>query len=135
MIKEFLKKDYDYFSNTYLTSFPDGFDIEIFSSKCLKKLFKSVKNSFDKEHVTSYIKNNKRKFNCGYFASSNDYSDFRLTIDYEKDLKRIREIYRKNIRNTSSIKILKSLKSGQSPQNDNRNIHIENKNKYLWKKH
>ena len=31
MIKEFLKKDYDYFSNTYLTSFPDGFDIEIFS--------------------------------------------------------------------------------------------------------
>ena len=134
MIKEFLKKDYDYFSNTYLTSFPDGFDIEIFSSKCLKKLFKSVKSSFDKEHVTSYIKNNKRKFNCGYFASSNDYSDFRLTIDYEKDLKRIREIYRKNIRNTSSIKILKSLKSGQSPQNDNRNIHIENKNKYLWKK-
>lgn len=134
MIKEFLKKDYDYYSNTFLTSFPDGFDIEIFTKKCLKKLFKFAKSSFDKEHVTSFIKKNKNKFNSGYFALSNDYSNFRLTVDYKEDLKHLRKIFKKNIKYNSSSKILELLKSSQTPKNDNRNYFKKDKNKHLWTK-
>ena len=132
MIKDFLKKDYDYYSNTFLTSFPDGFDVEILTKKCLKKLFRQAKSSFDKEHVTSFIKNNKNKFNCGYFALLNDYSNFRLTVDYKEDLKKIREIFKKSIKNSSSSKILGLLKSNTAPKSDKRNFFEKNKNKSLW---
>ena len=38
MIKEIKIRKYDYFSNTIQRTFPDGLDIEIFSSSTLKKL-------------------------------------------------------------------------------------------------
>ena len=43
MIKDFLKKDYDYYSNTFLTSFPDGFDVDILTKKCLKNYSDKLK--------------------------------------------------------------------------------------------
>ena len=39
--------------------YPDGFDLEIFTTKCLEKSFKKIKTKYDQEHVTTFIRNSK----------------------------------------------------------------------------
>ena len=88
MVKIFLKQNLDYLSNTYPPTFPDGFDIEIFSCQALKKIKDCVKYKIDKEHVTSFIKSNPSKFKIGNVNLNfkKDFSKFRLTVDYKDDL-------------------------------------------------
>ena len=52
--------------------------------KLLKRL-KKAKSKYDKEHVTPYIKRNKRfkKFNLKYKTNT---SSFRLTVDEKRDM-------------------------------------------------
>ena len=40
---------------------------------------------YEKEHVTPYLRFSK-KIKKGYVKDKYDYSDLRLTLDYEKDL-------------------------------------------------
>ena len=75
--------NYEYLSNTNPPTFPDGFDIEIFSKKILKDSYLKAKSQFDKEHVTPYmIRNTKNKFNL---KNKIDLSKIRLTVDEEQD--------------------------------------------------
>ena len=62
------KKKYDYISNTIKPTFPDGLDVEVFSFKVLKEVWKKAKSNYDKEHVTTYILKTKKfkKFNYVY---------------------------------------------------------------------
>ena len=62
MVNQYLKSQYDYFSNTLQPTFPDGMDIEIFNKATLNIVNKKAKTKHDLEHVTSYIKTSK-KFN------------------------------------------------------------------------
>ena len=91
MLSLFLKKDYDYISNTIVPTYPDGMDIEIMNFLCIKEAYKKSKNQFDREHVTPYIKKNKnfKKFN---YVNKIDLSHLRLTVDYPEDLIVIRNI-------------------------------------------
>ena len=65
MVRIFKKKKIDYLSNTIKLSFPDGFDVEVFSYSVLKEIWKKAKKKYDREHVTPYILKNKKfkKFN------------------------------------------------------------------------
>ena len=54
------KNNNDYTSNTLVPTFPDGMDIEVFKYEALKKAFKLAKTKFEKEHVTPFIKSNKK---------------------------------------------------------------------------
>ena len=65
MLKIF-KKNVDYLTNIRdplnkndKFYYPDGFDLEIFSYKSLKKSSIKIKSSYDKEHVTTFIRNSK----------------------------------------------------------------------------
>ena len=55
MIDTFKDKNVDYLSNILPPSYPDGLDIEIFSSKVLYDSYNSTNHSYDLEHVTPYI--------------------------------------------------------------------------------
>ena len=90
-LKIFFRFKYDYFSNINPPSFPDGFDIEIFTYKSLKFAWKNALSSYDQEHVTPYIKKSK-KIKKGNFCLKKDYSKLRVTLDYQRDLKLIRQI-------------------------------------------
>ena len=99
MINLFLKKNYDYISNTIIPTYPDGMDIEIMTFQALEKAHRISKKLFDREHVTPFIKRNKnfKKFN---FSNKNDLSHFRLTVDYPEDLvviKRLIKQFKNNI--------------------------------------
>tara|TARA_B100000579_G_C22816274_1_gene848019 strand:+ start:488 stop:1171 length:684 start_codon:yes stop_codon:yes gene_type:complete len=91
-LKIFLKKNYDFVSNTIERSYPDGLDISIFSFDLLKKSWKSNQKSLAKEHVTINMKKDKsvKKFN---FKNNKDFSNYRWTLDHKKDYKKIKKIF------------------------------------------
>lgn len=84
-IEKHLKLKKDYSSNNVLPIYPDGLDVEVLSSKTLSKLNRVVKDKFDREHVTLFIKKNLNLFNVFYFKRKTKYSNLRITLDYSQD--------------------------------------------------
>ncbi|MDE2427258.1 MAG: aminotransferase class III-fold pyridoxal phosphate-dependent enzyme [Burkholderiales bacterium] len=91
-VKLYLDGDIDYLSNTNPPTYPDGLDIEIFSFKALSQAHKKATLSYDKEHVTPYLRNSNH-FKTNYFSNSIDLSNLRWTVDEANDLKVIRNVF------------------------------------------
>lgn len=91
VIEYFESNDSDYTSNTLKATYPDGMDIEICTYKALEMAYKEATFKSDREHVTLYIKNNK-KFQKLNYTSKYDFSHFRLTVDEESDFELIKII-------------------------------------------
>jgi len=90
VINFFDENSYDYVSNVEKRTFPRGMDCEVFSLSSLLDANEKAKTSYDKEHVTPYIKAHS---NIGSFESSIDNSNFRLTLDTIEDFQVIKLIY------------------------------------------
>ena len=88
-INFYIKSKTDYLTNQINRTYPDGYDIEIFSYKLLSKINKLAKLKEDREHVTTYIKRNYH--NIKTYDYKENLSKLRLTIDYEKDLQQIKK--------------------------------------------
>ena len=68
VVKEYLRvKNLDYMSNIHPPSYPDGFDVEVFSFKALRKAHLSAKKFFI---LTPYIWDNLNKFKIQIIAIS-----------------------------------------------------------------
>jgi len=85
MLIKYSENDFDYMSNTNPPTFPDGFDIEIFSYEALSKANAKAVDAHDREHVTPYIRRD-RKNTIYNYESTQDYSELRLTVDEPEDL-------------------------------------------------
>ena len=81
----FLKNNFDYLSNVHPPTFPDGYDIEIFTFKALETSWKNAKLNSEREHVTPFIYNNPKIFSIENFQNDKDISNIRLTVDTKKD--------------------------------------------------
>ena len=96
LINKFYKKnDYDYVSNTTppkISTYPDGSDIEIFSSRILFLTNKKCQNKLDREHLTNYMWQ-KNIYKTYTFKMRKNNSNFRYSIDYKTDLKAINYIF------------------------------------------
>ena len=98
MIEKFEGTKLDYLSNTLDPLFPDGQDIEIFSFEALKKAWRNAKLNSEREHVTPFIYKNSSYYGKSLFKADNfgnfgeDYSDIRMTVDYESDFKIIQSL-------------------------------------------
>lgn len=95
VIEKHLDKNVDYTSNTIERTFPDGLDCEVIKVKTLKNLDTYDLNESNKEHVTSYITENKSKFKIETINNHIDYSHFRWTLDYLEDYQYITWLYEK----------------------------------------
>ena len=93
LIRYIIKGKYDYASNTIEPTFPEGLDVEVFTSQALLKADKFAKKNSEREHVTPYIWKNSSIFNCYSEIAESDLSWARLTIDYKEDLERLRKIW------------------------------------------
>lgn len=89
--ESFMEGRYDYASNTLTPTYPDGMDIEICTFDALEIAFNEATFKSDREHVTLYIKNNKKfkKFN---HVAKNNFAHFRLTVDEQNDFDLIKNI-------------------------------------------
>jgi len=92
VINEYLKGNYDYVSNTLEYTFPDGFDVEVFSFNALADAWKNAKLPSEREHVTPYIKNNK-KFRKKNVFSNEEYPVYRCSLDHIEDYEFTKKIY------------------------------------------
>ncbi|HEY3272827.1 MAG TPA: glycosyltransferase family protein [Methanocella sp.] len=96
VIKEYLdhKDSYDYVSLGTPNRYPDGLDTELVSFKALEKAWKEAKLASEREHVMPYIWKNPTIFRIGGVPAENDLSFLRWTVDEDRDLRFIREVYR-----------------------------------------
>ena len=93
MVEFYQANDYDYMSNTIERTFPDGLDIEIFSSEVLKISNKESKWLSEREHVTPYILKNQNDFRIYNYKNKQNLSNLRWCVDEEDDLIMIRKIF------------------------------------------
>ncbi|MDC0990292.1 aminotransferase class III-fold pyridoxal phosphate-dependent enzyme [Gammaproteobacteria bacterium] len=91
-VRRFKSMDIDYLSNINPPTFPDGLDIEVFTLSALEIAERESDTTFDREHVTPYLKNNK-KFSKGVINHSEDLSHLRWTVDEPEDLQVITRIF------------------------------------------
>lgn len=75
-----------YKSDTYLF---DGVNIEVFSYEALEDAWLSATSTYDLEHVTPWIKRNKK---CKLYNLGHVYLSGKLSLDVKDDLKNIRLI-------------------------------------------
>ena len=90
----FKEKKLDFICNYSPPTFPDGLDISIFTFNTLKKAWRNSKSKFDREHVVTYILNNKN-FKQENFKNHLDLSLDRWTVDEPEDLIVIKNIFKR----------------------------------------
>lgn len=98
-IKVYKKKKLDYLSNNLKISWPHGLDYEVFNFKALKLAHFKSSNSYEKEHVTPYIKRSNRlkKFNIENKKINLD-KYYRWTLDTQIDYDFLKALFKKNKR-------------------------------------
>ena len=100
LISYFQKNNYDYVYNTMKTQenkSADGFGAEIFDFQTLQKVFLKAKSRKDKEHVTRYIRDNKKLFSTKCIDPDHElaFPYLRFDINTLKDFNFIKTIIRK----------------------------------------
>ncbi len=90
-IDSFHNQDIDYLCNFNPPSYPDGLDLEIFTREALFLAQSECKSSFQREHVTPWIRESGR-LKVASIQYSEDLSALRWTVDEPEDLEVIRSI-------------------------------------------
>jgi spore coat polysaccharide biosynthesis protein SpsF len=87
---------YDYVSNLYPPSWPDGNDVEVMSRDALEATGREAKLQFQREHTTPFIWDQPDRFALGNvaWAGGRDLSaSHRLTLDYQEDYQLIAAVF------------------------------------------
>ncbi|HUX07099.1 MAG TPA: glycosyltransferase family protein [Acidobacteriota bacterium] len=84
----------DYVS--YTAHMPLGLGVEIFTKEALERADCEAKEPHQREHVTSYIYENRGIFDCLWISPPAELEgDFRLTVDTKKDYELMKRIYKR----------------------------------------
>jgi spore coat polysaccharide biosynthesis protein SpsF len=94
IIESFDTNKEDYISNTLKNTFPKGLDTEVFTFEVLQRAWRESKLPSDREHVTSFIRNNSN-YKIKNYENKKNLSEYRWTLDRKEDLEFIREIIRR----------------------------------------
>ena len=105
-------KKFDIITNCYKKTYPKGQSIELISKKIFINSFKKFKKKQHLEHVTKYFYDNKKKYKIFNFELKRNLNNkYNFCIDTNKDLLRIKKIFKKiNKTNVNKIKYTKLLK-------------------------
>ncbi len=88
-----MKQDADYLGMISQT-FADGLDLEIMTFAALEKSWREANHSFEREHVTQYIRRHEEWFTLQDFVSPVGYfGDKRWTVDEPEDFEVVKAIY------------------------------------------
>jgi spore coat polysaccharide biosynthesis protein SpsF len=108
---------------------PIGLGIEIFTKESLGRAHAEATLPHQREHVTSYIYENREKFDCLYISPPQELEGkFRLTVDTKEDFELFKEIYRRLYKPGEiipSVKVIELLKKDHKLAA--MNIHIRQK--------
>ena len=107
----------NYIGNSNTEGFPDGFDMELFSSKLLEEAYTNAVNENDKEHVSPYIRrvllnNNYEKYNINVDIKQYPNIDFNclhLSVDTNGDYRLVKNIFENIYDNNNNFTYLDVL--------------------------
>ena len=119
-----LENKYDYTSNCNFRSFPDGMDVQVFSTKTLSNSYKLVKTELEKEHVTLEIRKSSKYSKINLVAPQNYFlPDLGLTLDEDGDYLLISSLFKHFKNNDFGLKqILDHLKANNQLIELNKNV-------------
>ena len=93
VVQEYLNSDIDYVSNAHVRSYPDGYDVQVFSFSVLNKVNEKVKSKEDREHVSLYIyKSGEYSLKAVIAEESIRWPELRVTLDNKGDYLLIKNI-------------------------------------------
>lgn len=95
VVNLYLEGNYNYASNIHPPTFPDGLDTEVFSFAALEKTWHEARLRSEREHVTAYIHKHPDLFIIGNLTCKENLSAQRWTVDEDRDLKFVREVYKR----------------------------------------
>lgn len=92
VIQKHLYSNNDYTNN--LDEYPSGVDVEVFTRKTLEKVYKKAKDLRDLEHVTRYIRENKKEFKTGEIKRNSLLQEFnqKWSIDSIEDFNKVSDL-------------------------------------------
>ena len=96
-VAQYLQKKPDLAINGGKDGYPLGTGVEVFPTKLLQNLNKTVNSLIEREHVTLHIYNKRKKYHILALKAPVDYGhlNLRLTIDTPEDLLLMRLLYEK----------------------------------------
>ena len=95
-VEKFITYDYHYFSNVYPRSFPDGLDVEVYSTELLQYLFFKTRELKEwKENFPTYLWSHEDnpKITRGNLNRVPSMEKHRWTVDTQEDLDWVRWVY------------------------------------------
>jgi glutamate-1-semialdehyde 2,1-aminomutase len=92
VVAELLGRRVDYASNIEPPTFPDGLDVEAFTSAALRRCAEGVTSPADREHVTLAMRRG-GQYSRSTIGSGGDWSDRRWTVDERADLEVARAVF------------------------------------------
>ena len=97
IVYEAIAESADYCSNVLKLTFPDGVDTEVISANLLRFMGGAVKTPYNREHVTTLIRDSKDlqdQFKCVSIENDVDLSKIKISIDTPEELQQIRNLYK-----------------------------------------
>lgn len=91
-VRQFRTSGADYLSNTLSRSFPDGLDVEVFSSEILFLADAEARTRHDREHVTPFMRRSPQ-FSKSGLSHDEDFSQLRWTVDEPEDFEVVRFVF------------------------------------------
>ena len=138
MIDEHISKNSDY---TYTEIIPKGTEVEVFSVKALKILYKYSRDSTETEYLTKYIFDNPGVFKIINYKNyeKNLANKYSLTLDTKNDFKNIKKAIhyltsKNKIENYKSEDLVKfiNLKIKKQKKINKKNILNKNSTDLIW---
>ncbi len=95
VISIYQKNNFDFVSNFFPLprTYPEGYNVEVFPMKILEKANREAIKPSDREHVTTFISMQPKKFKIYRVDNDKDFSKYRLTLDYDEDYKLIKAVF------------------------------------------
>jgi len=95
VVKDYLehREEADYVSNVQPSTYPDGLDTEVFAAAALERAWREARLPSHREHVTTYIRDERNGFRIRNVAHGEDLSRHRWTVDEPRDLEFVRAVY------------------------------------------
>ena len=93
VVNKHVQQKYDYTTNAYPQSFPDGLDVEVMTAQTLKTIYQKATQPDEIEHVTYYVRRYCENFSIGTLSCDQDLSEHRWTVDYPEDFALVKAVF------------------------------------------